>query len=73
MSGFDLIDEVRHNPSFSSLPVIALTAYAMGGDRERAVQNGFSGYITKPIDSATFFAEITRCLGEADAATEKIG
>jgi CheY-like chemotaxis protein len=63
MSGFDLVDEIRHNATLSNLPVIALTAYAMGGDRDRAIQNGFNGYITKPIDSAVFFAEIQRCIG----------
>ena len=62
MSGFDLVDEIRHHPTFARLPVIALTAYAMGGDREKAMQNGFTGYIAKPIDSSRFFAEIERCL-----------
>lgn len=51
---------IRGDPGLSSTPVIALTAFAMAGDRERLLQGGFDGYISKPIDTRTFGAEVER-------------
>ena len=47
--GFSLLGEIRRSPH-ATVRVVALTAHAMSGDRERAMQSGFDGYITKPID-----------------------
>ena len=44
--------ELRRDPEFAATPVMALTASAMQGDRERALAAGFTGYITKPIQPA---------------------
>jgi two-component system cell cycle response regulator DivK len=63
--GFTLLNEIRTSPH-AALKVLALTAHAMGGDRERAMQAGFDGYITKPIDIRAFPELVTRALaGEA--------
>ena len=63
--GFALLGEIRKSPH-AALRVLALTAHAMSGDRERAMQAGFDGYITKPIDIHTFPELVTRALaGEA--------
>lgn len=51
--GFALLEEIRRS-SHRGLRVVALTAHAMSGDRERALQAGFDGYITKPIDIRSF-------------------
>jgi two-component system, cell cycle response regulator DivK len=59
--GFELLREIRESP-FSALRVVALTAHAMTGDRERALAAGFDGYITKPIDIHNFPSQITRAL-----------
>jgi two-component system cell cycle response regulator DivK len=63
--GFALLEEIRRSPQ-RKLRVIALTAHAMSGDRERALRAGFNGYITKPIDIRQFPDQIARALaGEA--------
>lgn len=59
--GFALLREIRGSP-FGSVRVIALTAHAMTGDRERALQAGFDGYITKPIDVRSFPDLVQRAL-----------
>jgi two-component system, cell cycle response regulator DivK len=59
--GFALLQEIRQSPS-SRVRVIALTAHAMTGDRERALEAGFDGYITKPIDIRSFPDQVQRAL-----------
>jgi CheY-like chemotaxis protein len=60
--GYTLLAEIRANETFKDLRVIALTAHAMAGDRERAMQAGFDGYITKPIDIRTFPEQVAKAL-----------
>ena len=59
--GFALLQEIRSSAA-SRLPVIALTAHAMSGDRERALEAGFDEYITKPIDIRAFPDQVQRAL-----------
>jgi two-component system cell cycle response regulator DivK len=59
--GFALLRAIRQSPFFA-LRVVALTAHAMTGDRERALEAGFDGYITKPIDIRNFPAQVSRAL-----------
>ena len=59
--GFALLRRIRQSP-FSALRVVALTAHAMTGDRERALEAGFDGYITKPIDIRNFPTQVSRAL-----------
>jgi CheY-like chemotaxis protein len=59
--GFALLHEIRQS-SHRGLRVVALTAHAMSGDRERAVEAGFDGYITKPIDIRQFPGLVARAL-----------
>ena len=62
MDGFEVLDELRRDARFSATPIIALTASAMHGDRERALAAGFTGYIAKAISVVEFRKEIGRWL-----------
>src|SRR5215207_9192934 len=59
--GFTLLAEIRAS-AHRELMVLALTAHAMSGDRERAIEAGFDGYITKPIDIRSFPTDVERAL-----------
>lgn len=56
--GLSLAAWIRSTPNGGTLPVVALTALAMRGDRERILEHGFSGYIAKPIEPARFVAQV---------------
>jgi len=62
LDGFGTVHEVRANPSVSSLPVLAVTAYAMRGDREKILESGFDGYLSKPINPGALDQELERLL-----------
>jgi CheY-like chemotaxis protein len=50
LDGFAVLKELRQDAHFRELPVVALTAYAMHGDREKALEAGFTSYMTKPVN-----------------------
>jgi CheY-like chemotaxis protein len=62
LNGFDVLKEVRKDARFSSVPVVALTALAMAGDREKALAAGFNAYLTKPVALAQLRSEVERLL-----------
>ena len=59
--GFALLEEIR-NSEHRGLRVVALTAHAMAGDQEKALQAGFDGYLTKPIDIRAFPEQVASAL-----------
>ena len=71
LDGYAVVRRIRDNPQSTKLRVIALTAYAMRGDRERALAAGFDDYMTKPIELATLTSKIGQFLEEEPSAAEK--
>ena len=53
LNGFEVLERLRANPQLARIKVVALTAYAMRGDREKALESGFDAYLTKPVDIQT--------------------
>jgi two-component system cell cycle response regulator DivK len=62
MDGFTVLEELRKDQRFRATPIMALTASAMQGDRERAIKIGFTGYVTKPIRLQVLRSEVERLL-----------
>lgn len=62
MDGYEMIAAMRRTPRFANLPVIALTAKAMPGDREKAIESGANDYIPKPVDVDRLLSVICRLL-----------
>jgi len=68
MDGLQAVRTIRDRERGTEdhLPIIALTAHAMNGDRERCLEAGMDSYISKPISAAEFFAAIGRALDRED-------
>ncbi|MBI5847947.1 MAG: response regulator [Nitrospirae bacterium] len=64
ISGFEVLPLLRSSELDPHVPVIAMTSYAMSGDRERLLNAGCTGYIEKPIDPETVMKEIKKIIGE---------
>ena len=58
MDGYTIARELRKSPLLSQIPIVAVTSYAMTGDREKALAAGCTGYIEKPINPKTFTSQI---------------
>jgi CheY-like chemotaxis protein len=66
LDGFAVIRKIRENPGLTTLPVLAVTAYAMQGDRENVLNSGFDGYLSKPVDARALADELERLLGKRE-------
>jgi CheY-like chemotaxis protein len=62
MDGYTVASRFRSESAFADVPIIAVTSYAMVGDRERSIEAGCTGYIEKPIDPDTFIPELEKYL-----------
>ncbi len=70
ISGFEVLPLIRASEGCSEMPVIAMTSYAMSGDRERLLRAGCTGYIEKPIDPETVVTAIRKILGDHRSARD---
>jgi CheY-like chemotaxis protein len=73
LDGFGVIRKIRSDPSTAKLPVLAATAYAMRGDREKVLEAGFDGYISKPINPAALKEEVDRLIGASTGKASSVG
>jgi CheY-like chemotaxis protein len=58
LDGFGVARDLKSHPALRNIPLVAVTALAMVGDRDRILSAGFDGYITKPISPETFVAQV---------------
>jgi CheY-like chemotaxis protein len=58
MDGYEATETIKREPTLEECPVVAVTAFAMAGDRTRILSSGFQGYISKPIAPETFVAQV---------------
>jgi CheY-like chemotaxis protein len=65
MDGWDMHKQVKANPRTQHIPVVALTAHAMTGDKEKVLAAGFDGYLTKPISIASFLTDLRQAMDRA--------
>jgi CheY-like chemotaxis protein len=73
LDGFGVIRKIRENPRFASMPVVAVTAYAMQGDREKILSSKFDGYLSKPVDARSLVQELDRVLSQQGSADQASG
>lgn len=69
MDGYEVARRLGADPESSHIPIVAVTALAMVGDRERILASGFSGYIAKPLDPESFATQVQGYLGAGRAPT----
>lgn len=66
VDGVQAMKVLKAAPETAAIPIVALTSYAMRGDRERFIAEGFDGYLSKPIDIKVFQATLRDLLGSGD-------
>ncbi|MGC2171430.1 MAG: response regulator [Candidatus Sulfotelmatobacter sp.] len=70
LDGFAVIRRIRENPRLAPLPVVAVTAYAMRGDREKILNSGFDGYLSKPLNPSSLAEELDRLLTKSTQSAD---
>ena len=67
MDGYTVARQLRQDLTLRDVPIVAVTSYAMVGDRKRALEAGCTGYLEKPINNDTFMGEISKYLKSRQA------
>jgi CheY-like chemotaxis protein len=70
MDGFELLRALRDDPRCRNVPAAAVTAFAMGGDREKVLARGFDAYLEKPIDLPALTAVLNELLAGGNKRTQ---
>ncbi len=71
MGGFEATQEIRRDERFQDLPIIAMTAHAMGGDREKSIEAGMNDHLTKPIDPDQLISELVKWVKPGNRGTSE--
>jgi CheY-like chemotaxis protein len=71
LDGWEATRTIKDVPQLAHIPVVALTAHAMVGDRERALEAGCDGYISKPIEVTSFYDQLRRYLPGSSPPAER--
>lgn len=71
MDGYAVARNLRINPQLAETPIVAVTSYAMLGDREKALESGCTGYIEKPINPDTFMSQVEEHLPKRNPNGDK--
>ena len=64
MDGWQALRRIKADPEMNDIPVLAISAHAIHGDKERALAAGFDGYLTKPVNVRTLIADLRNALAE---------
>lgn len=67
--GYEVARQLKLQPALRDIPIIAVTAFAMAGDRQKILTAGFNGYLTKPIEPELFVSQISAFLPANKAVT----
>lgn len=70
LSGWDMVKQLKADPEVKHIPVVAITAFAMSRDREKALEIGCNGYISKPIEIRRIRQQVREFLNEAQKTEE---
>ena len=73
IEGLELVQRLRDDPRTARLPIVALTAHAMQGDRERFLAGGCDGYLAKPIETARFVDQIRQIWRRTSHTDDPVG
>ena len=71
MDGLSATRVIKSDPEMANIPVVALTAHAMQGDKQKCIEAGCNGYITKPIDTRSFLSEISDIFSKVTSNTKE--
>ncbi|MBF0101725.1 MAG: response regulator [Desulfobacterales bacterium] len=72
MDGYEVTRKIRQNPNFKELPIIALTAHAMTGEKEKCIEAGMNDYVSKPIDTNELYRTLIKWIKPIERKTEII-
>lgn len=71
MDGYEVARTLKADPELRAIPIVAVTSYAMVGDREKCLAAGAQGYIEKPINPESFVDEVERFLGRSGGGGDR--
>jgi CheY-like chemotaxis protein/HPt (histidine-containing phosphotransfer) domain-containing protein len=72
MGGFEATQEIRQDARFENLPIIAMTAHAMAGDRERSIEVGMNDHVTKPVDPDQLISALVKWIKPEDREAPEV-